>query len=64
MLFPLFALCLFIIITEIITLYKANKKKEMLIYIIITIILIGISLLVYTQLLPRHLLKTLSNFFM
>jgi hypothetical protein len=63
MLFILIVLCLFIIITEIITLYKTNKKKEMKIYILASVILLAISILEYLQLLPRHLLKNLSSFF-
>lgn len=63
MLFLLIVLCLLFIITEIITLYKTNKKQELKVYSIITIILLTISSLEYFQLLPRHFLKTLSNFF-
>jgi len=63
MLFPLIVLCLLLIIVEIINLYKTNKKQELKVYSLITIILVTISLSGYLQLLPRHLLKTLSSFF-
>ena len=63
MLFLLLMLCLLLIIVEIITLYKTNKKKELKIYIVITLILFTVSSLEYLHLLPRHLMKTLSNFF-
>lgn len=63
MLFLLLMPCLLLIIVEIITLYKTNKKKELKIYIVITLILFTVSSLEYLHLLPRHLMKTLSNFF-
>ena len=63
MLFPLIVLCLLLIIAEIINLYKTNQKQELKVYSLITIILLTISLSEYFQLVPRHLLKNLSNFF-
>lgn len=63
MLFLLLMLCLLLIIVEIITLYKANRKKELKIYIFITLILFTVSSLEYLRLLPRHLMKILLNLF-
>lgn len=61
MLPPLIILCALVIIIEIIILYKTNKKQEFRIYSILTIILLIISLMEYFEIIPRHLLKSLSK---
>lgn len=63
MLFTFVTMCCLLVVVEIVTLQKAKKKKELIIYTIITIIVISISLLEYFNLISRHLLKSLSNFF-
>lgn len=63
MLFLLIIFCLLLIIIEILTLYKADRKQELKLYIMLIIILLSISSLEYLQLVPRHLLKAASSFF-
>ncbi|MBU5593013.1 hypothetical protein KQI89_14775 [Clostridium sp. MSJ-4] len=63
MLFLVIVFCVLLIITEIITLYKTQKKQELKVYIILSIILLTVSFLEYLQLVPRHLIKAISKFF-
>lgn len=63
MLFSGIILCLLLMFIEILTLYKSKKFNELKIYLTFSTILLTIAFLGYIQIIPRHLLKYLSNLF-